>query len=365
MFLNIEKYKYFYFIILILIIILICYHFNNCYYFSKKNINNINNFEFFTNNKNLYKNIINEVNNTNKNIDSKKNIKNNIDNDDDNDSDNDNDNDNNDKSDIDNDIDNYILDLEKRKNNYNLSKIHLVLARYNEDISYLKTNIFDNLIIHLYNKGTEIMDEDIINNKNIKIYKLPNVGKCDHTYLYHIINNYNNLPELIIFLPASFYYMNFKRSKGLRIIKDTKEKEKPVFPTIKLNNKNYIKLYNFKMNYFKTRFKVNQIINNKKNNNPFKLKLSPIRPYGEWFKKILDEKKHKSCYDCDYVIYTGMFSVRREMLLKYDIDLYKKFICYIDDDINPEAGHYIERIWACLFYPFKDSLLIDSKNSFF
>ncbi len=332
-----NKYKYFYLVILLLIILLLCYHFNNC-----SSILRNNNLEFFENN--IYKNV---KKNINKNI-NKKNK--------DNDNNDDNDEDDNDKDDV--DIDNNIkdnLDIIKIKND-ELNKIHLVLARYNEDISYLKTNIFDNLIIHLYNKGNDIMDDEIIKNKNIKIYKLPNVGKCDHTYLYHIINNYENLPELIIFLPASFYYMDFKRNKGLRIIKDTKKNNKPIFPVIDLKNKNHIKLYDFNITFFKTRFKVNQILA-KKNMN-YKTKLSPIRPYGEWFKKILDKKKYKSCYDCNFVIYTGMFSVRKDMLLKYDIDLYKKMISYVDNDINPEAGHYIERVWACLFYPFKDSYFI-------
>jgi hypothetical protein len=46
-----------------------------------------------------------------------------------------------------------------------------------------------------------------------KIVNLPNVGKCDHTYLYHIINNYNNLSKILVFLPGSINMENKKNTK--------------------------------------------------------------------------------------------------------------------------------------------------------
>ncbi len=383
MFFNVLKYKKFCYICLFIVFILFCYliYKNNLALENKMNLNSTDNAlkENFKNNKNFINNNKSEriVNNNNDNDD-------NDDNDDDDDNDDEHDFNNFiDKNGISNkniffknkDISSHnvrqpreltnVSSVSTRMGNLEnrfVDSVSLVLARYNEDINYIKNKEFENLNIYLYNKGEDIIDEDILKNKNIKIIKLPNVGKCDHTYLYHIIHNYNNLSNLIIFLPASFYYMNFKKYKGLKIIKDTKQYKKPVFPLKNLKKQNYLKLYDFNITYFKTRFKVNQIINNNKNNKDmiFKTKQSPIRPYGQWFEKVID-KKFKSCYDCEYVIYTGLFSVRKDMILKYNIDLYKKMISYIDDDINPEAGHYIERVWACLFYPFKDSLIINSR----
>jgi hypothetical protein len=78
-------------------------------------------------------------------------------------------------------------------------KYHIVIARYNENIDWLKsinTNLYD---IFIYNKGN---DNISIDNSNCKIIKLDNTGRESHTYLYHIINNFDNLPEKIVFTQA-------------------------------------------------------------------------------------------------------------------------------------------------------------------
>lgn len=70
---------------------------------------------------------------------------------------------------------------------------HLVVARFNEDISWLKSiNSVDK--IFLYNKGGEIDMESI---------SLPNVGREAHSYIYHIVNNYDNLADMTIFLQGN------------------------------------------------------------------------------------------------------------------------------------------------------------------
>jgi len=76
--------------------------------------------------------------------------------------------------------------LETLKNKY-----QIVVSRYNEDIKWL---IPFKLITIIYNKG----DEDL--NLNFNIIKLPNIGRESHTYLHHIINNYDNLKDRTIFI---------------------------------------------------------------------------------------------------------------------------------------------------------------------
>jgi hypothetical protein len=69
-------------------------------------------------------------------------------------------------------------------------KCELVVARYNEDLEWLK-QIPKDIKITVYNKGLE--------NINIPYIKLPNIGRESHTYLQHIITNYNNLADQTIF----------------------------------------------------------------------------------------------------------------------------------------------------------------------
>jgi hypothetical protein len=64
----------------------------------------------------------------------------------------------------------------------------IVVARYNEDTKWLEE--FNDFNIHLYNKG----EDELVNS-----IKLPNVGREAHTYLTHIVNNYDNLDDVIIF----------------------------------------------------------------------------------------------------------------------------------------------------------------------
>jgi hypothetical protein len=74
-------------------------------------------------------------------------------------------------------------------------KFQIVVARYNEDIKWLLP--YKDITI-IYNKG----DYNLLLNKFNVIY-LNNVGRESHTYLYHIINNYDNLADRTIFFQGN------------------------------------------------------------------------------------------------------------------------------------------------------------------
>ena len=76
-----------------------------------------------------------------------------------------------------------------------MKDISLVIARYSEDISWI--NKF-NIKKFIYNKGEDEIPDSV---------KLPNIGLEPHTFIYHIINNYNNF-ELFgpyITEPSNYY----------------------------------------------------------------------------------------------------------------------------------------------------------------
>lgn len=64
--------------------------------------------------------------------------------------------------------------------------VEIVIARYNEDISWVK-EAFPNNAVTVYNKGEHI--EPIT--ENMLIIELSNIGREAHTYLEHILRNYN------------------------------------------------------------------------------------------------------------------------------------------------------------------------------
>jgi len=70
--------------------------------------------------------------------------------------------------------------------------IELVVARFAEDVAWLR-NVPQSLRITLYNKGLPLaagLPEAVA---------LPNVGREAHSYLYHIIKHYHELPDLMVF----------------------------------------------------------------------------------------------------------------------------------------------------------------------
>lgn len=80
------------------------------------------------------------------------------------------------------------------------NRINVILNRYNEDILWI--NNFTNpnksnneIYTFLYNKGKIINSEYINKFKNLKKHELINFGREASTYIYHIINNYNNIKE--------------------------------------------------------------------------------------------------------------------------------------------------------------------------
>jgi hypothetical protein len=82
-------------------------------------------------------------------------------------------------------------------------KKRVTIAQFNENIDWIK-NIDKNIEVFIYNKKNDIN----INYKSIeKNYEnkfiLRNVGRESHTYLIHIINNYNSLCDIEYFIQAN------------------------------------------------------------------------------------------------------------------------------------------------------------------
>ncbi len=66
----------------------------------------------------------------------------------------------------------------------------IVVAKYKEDIKWVES-LRPMFNIYIYNK-----DES---NANVEYIHLDNVGREQHTFLYHIVTNYDNLDEVTIF----------------------------------------------------------------------------------------------------------------------------------------------------------------------
>ena len=74
--------------------------------------------------------------------------------------------------------------------------IQLVVSRYNENLEWLKEEPFHKYPVICYNKGP---NDDFYKPEGMKVVNVENVGRCDHTYIYHIVKNYDSLAQHTMF----------------------------------------------------------------------------------------------------------------------------------------------------------------------
>jgi hypothetical protein len=74
------------------------------------------------------------------------------------------------------------------------STLDIVVARYNEDISWLEP-LYEHCLV--YDKGSAF--EDYTTRKIKRVSSIPNIGREADTYLRYIIENYDSLPNYVFF----------------------------------------------------------------------------------------------------------------------------------------------------------------------
>lgn len=195
----------------------------------------------------------------------------------------------------------------------NEKQYEIVVAKYNEDISWTK------------------------NYKNVKIYDkmngdLPNIGRESHTYLTYIVNNYYNLPDVV------FFTQGCKDDHCPQISVDDFINISSMYST----NYSYLKsdyyFYSENIGYDKDHLY-----------NYRQVKLYPNDNLGfrKWFKTYVDEEHNID--DGIYIWWGAIFSIKKECILSRPLNYYKKLLEYIPYTDNPEVGHYFERSWFYIF----------------
>lgn len=223
-----------------------------------------------------------------------------------------------------------------KKSNRHHHKIDLVIARYNESLDWLYDIDTSNINVIVYNKN----DQDFSHPKVDKVIKLENVGKCDHTYLYHIIENYDNLNDVTIFTAGSCD-MPYKWEQFKKVFDKATSTYDSAFE-VGYQHDIRNSLYDFVLDEWKTSNDINR-----SKNSEVKTQLCSIRPFGKWY-----ESKFRDLVT-NYVTYMGMFAVSRKDIHNRSKEFYKDLINDVMTS-NPECGHFIERSWIAIFQPSLD-----------
>ena len=185
----------------------------------------------------------------------------------------------------------------------------------------------------IYNKG----DEFICPFKQIR---LPNIGKNDHTYLYHIVNNYNNLAPITIFCAGSSYENKDKWNMLSFITNKVLETSNTVMTGTIYDIPIKQRLYKFEKSNYHTRNPANAQKSGK-----LPLFKSSIRPFGKWYENMFFGEN-----DVHLVCYYSMFSVSADDIRKRPLSFYENLLSQFTHP-NEEVGHYLERSWAAIFKP--------------
>jgi hypothetical protein len=214
--------------------------------------------------------------------------------------------------------------------------ISCILTRYNETIDWIEYIMNEIDFFYIYNKG----DNDILFKhynpppEKIKIIKLPNVGRIDHTIVYHILENWESLDDTIVSLPGSVLMCKMKGAylsaikKNIKRISNFGGYYSPRFHKVGPQ-------FNYSIDYYRAEGPCNH------NDNPF-IK-SEYQDFQEWKKAIIDERP------MHYVSMRGMFVVNKENILHISKTIYENLLKSLSVGDNIENGHFAERIWAHLF----------------
>jgi Protein of unknown function (DUF3431) len=181
----------------------------------------------------------------------------------------------------------------------------VVVARYQEDVDW--TNGFDNCIV--YNKGTSAP------NTTSTVIPLENVGREGHTYLYHIIQNYDQLDDHTCFLQG----YPFDHTPDL-------ERQLNNFDGKPFHILSH-RVFDINLCYDTTDFSLHPLLT-------------------ATYNKVFGTPKasHEFTFGAG-----AQFIVSREIILSRPRSFYENIIHLLETSINPPEGFALERFWTMIF----------------
>jgi len=251
----------------------------------------------------------------------------------------------------------YFTQKQKKRKYYNWRvnehNTHILITRYKEpDIAKLLTPLINqpNVSIFIYNKGNDILDGIPLHATNIQIIKIPNLGWDAYAYFYHVIKNYDNLPDYIYSLHASAQYLYHKFNLLKRILRspniNNKSRSKPDYHYYYGGD-----IYTTNRDFYLSKYKSSLLFNNIFNpENVFvKAKISPL---DKWvISKLGNLPPHIVLNNDNGNIKTnlyGMFKVHKSRVLRYPLSFYENIFQEISV-WQSEVNHFLERSWYAIY----------------
>jgi hypothetical protein len=183
----------------------------------------------------------------------------------------------------------------------------IVIAHYNEPLEWIK-DIPEGWRIVVYFKGKK--PEPV---EGVLYRELENVGRESHTYLYHIIANYDKLCDITVFTQADPFDHNIKFLEELKYVKEDISFRRLSRRGLLHDEALYPHLAGDK--------------------------------YPEFFRETMG-------YDCDamnFCFANAIFAVNKDVVQGRHLDFYRDLFTRLPQTLMPFQGHFIERMWARIF----------------
>ena len=201
-----------------------------------------------------------------------------------------------------------------------------VITRFAEHLDWIR--YLDKSVnkIYIYNKG---FNNNIFKNyvpedpDKIIIIKRNNVGKHNHTIAKYIYDNYDELPDTLLFIPGTIM-MGPRRGF--------------FFSRINFNYPNIEKFSGFYSPTFK---KVGKNFNYTKKDDS--LDDSSFPDFKSWKNELIDKNP------LFYTSLRGAFVVSKNNILSNSRDVYKNIMESTEESKNTINSYFAERVWAHLF----------------
>lgn len=241
----------------------------------------------------------------------------------------------------------YLFERSVIHESFTTNNVKVVIARYNESMEWLNDEPFNKYSYIVYNKG--INHDYLKTNKFEDEIKLDNIGRETHSYLTYIIDNYDNktFSDFTLFIPGSIdNEIKFDRAKKLfRAIETT---DKNIFSCVLLEP-SVLSVYKD--------FQIDKYLSTNKNNSELNkndtIEISKIRPFSKWYTSVFDDKnENEKCF-----VQNGMFGLKKDTILNKPKSYYIKLREQVNNHNNPETGHYFERSWKTVFFPYNNEVL--------
>ena len=164
--------------------------------------------------------------------------------------------------------------------------------------------------------------------------KVRNIGVDAYDKFHFIVNNYDNLPDIILFLTDNIY----KCPKKIRRFEYILDNHYLLYDKSGILTGHISKIHEEDLNFSIDKYKGKTLVK------------SSIRPFHKWFSHLINDSVNPSDI---YVCKKSIFALTNDLIYSHSKDFYLKLLKEIEDHSiighDSEVPHYFERAYISLF----------------